>query len=81
MSRSSFKTAAFREVRSAVDGIKLVIGLAENEINGKASTNKYWILMTLDARDALNSGSWSLTREFLVTIGNPTYLTAIIGSY
>lgn len=59
---------------------KLVTSLAEHAIHSKGNSSKYYVIMTLEVRNAYNLANWCLTKKSQVTFCVPTYLVAIVDS-
>lgn len=61
----------FREGRSTLDAINLVVNTAREAICGKRWKNgekEYWVITTLDIENAYNSAKWNRIMEPLERI-------------
>lgn len=74
----------FRQRRSTLDAIKLVVKTAEKAIAGKqwkGGSKKYCALVTLDVKNAFNSARWNVILEALTDLKVPSYIVKFIANY
>lgn len=58
----SYRQYVFLNVRSTINDIKLVTGLARNAVPGRDCSNSC-VVVTLEERNAFNSANWNLIKS------------------
>lgn len=74
----------FRQGRSTIDAIKIVVDTASAAIEGERwlyGTKEYCAVVTLDVKNAFNTASWSQIKMALIRMDTPRYLRKIVSSY
>lgn len=74
----------FRQNRSTIDAIKMVVDIAELAIEGTRwlhGAKEYCAIVTLDVKNAFNTANWSCIWKALARMNTPLYLRKVIESY